>query len=84
MHEHTIITYNNGMWVDPPDTYGIERTFQSIKIVVWGFIRFGYNAKGETIRIGTITLSWSCDLLESWAIHRYDIECLETQRSRLH
>ena len=47
--------------------WGIERKFQSIKIIAWGFVRFGYNAKGETVGVTTITLSSSCDLVESQA-----------------
>ena len=47
-----------------------EREFETTKNNAWGF--------------GTITLSSSCDLVESRAILGYDIESLDTKISILH
>lgn len=43
---------------------GNKEIFKTIKRIDGGCVRFGDNEKGEVIRIATIALSSSCDLVE--------------------
>ncbi|XP_049414790.1 uncharacterized protein LOC125877580 [Solanum stenotomum] len=47
---------------------GKKENFKTIKKIDGGFVRFGDNVKGEVTRVGTITLSSSCDLVEVYLV----------------
>ncbi|XP_015169912.1 uncharacterized protein [Solanum tuberosum] len=65
-------TYKKGMWAlnsgCSRHMCGKKENFKTIKRIDGGCVRFGDNAKGEVTRVGTITLSSSCDLVEVYLV----------------
>ncbi|KAH0646552.1 hypothetical protein KY284_034436 [Solanum tuberosum] len=70
--ERTKRTYKKGMWVIDSGCSrhmnGKKENFNKVEKIDGGYVRFGDNAKGEVTRIGTITISPSCDLVEVYLV----------------
>ena len=57
---------------------GKKENFKTIKLIDGGYVRFRDIEKGEVSRIGTITLSLSCDLIEVYLVEglKHNLPCI--------